>query len=81
MSWQLWLSSGYVGIGSLAAGVDNPKRTFPLVVAALIPFAYFVVISPFLVSLSLDNNIDNYDAGYFSTLAKNVADRGCPKKW
>ena len=71
----------YVGLGSLAAGVDNPKRTFPLVVAALIPFVLVVVISPFMVSLSVDNNVANYDAGYFSDLAFNVANRGCPKSW
>jgi hypothetical protein len=81
VSWQLWLQAGYVGLGSLAGGVDNPKRTFPLVVAALIPFVFFVVISPFLVSLSVDGNVDNYNAGYFSDLAKDVADRGCPKSW
>lgn len=38
ISWMLWLNSGYLGLGALAAGVDNPKRTFPLIVLTIIPF-------------------------------------------
>ena len=73
ISWMLWINSGYLGLGSLAAGVDNPKRTFPLIVATLIPFVAFVIVAPFLVALSVDDNIDNYKAGYFSDLAEKIA--------
>ena len=47
ISWMLWLNSGYLGLGSLAAGVDNPKRTFPLIVLTLIPFVLCVILLPF----------------------------------
>eukprot|EP01043_Picozoa_sp_COSAG02_P074617 COSAG02_NODE_15017_length_1213_cov_1.219031_1_plen_258_part_01 len=30
ISWTIWLNSSYLGIGSLAAGVANPTRSFPL---------------------------------------------------
>ena len=73
ISWMLWLNSGYLGLGALAAGVDNPKRTFPLIVFTIIPFVAVVIIAPFLVSLSVNDNMDNYEAGYFSDLAEQVA--------
>ena len=72
-SWMLWLNSGYLGLGALAAGVDNPKRTFPLIVVTLIPFVACVIIAPFLVSLSVDDALNHYEAGYFSDLAEKVA--------
>eukprot|EP01051_Picozoa_sp_SAG22_P016234 SAG22_NODE_2256_length_2780_cov_20.080194_3_plen_434_part_01 len=73
ISWMLWLNSGYLGLGALAAGVENPKRTFPLIVFTIIPFVLMVIVAPFLVSLSVNDNMENYEAGYFSDLAEQVA--------
>ena len=57
ISWMLWTNAGYVGLGSLAASVDNPKRTFPLLVGTLMPFVVCVIVSPFIVSLAIDDDI------------------------
>lgn len=73
ISWMLWLNSGYLGLGALAAGVDNPKVTFPLIVITIIPFVACVIIAPFLISLSVDDDVHNYVAGHFTDLAEEVA--------
>ena len=73
ISWMLWLNSGYLGLGALAAGVDNPKVTFPLIVVTIIPFVAFVIIAPFLISLSVDDDLNHYVAGHFTDLAEEVA--------
>jgi amino acid transporter len=73
ISWMLWLNSGYLGLGALAAGVDNPKVTFPLIVITIIPFVAFVIIAPFLVSLSKDDVLNHYEAGHFTDLAEEIA--------
>ena len=72
ISWMLWLQSGYLGLGALAAGVENPKVTFPLIVITVIPFAVCVIVAPFLISLSVDDVLDHYEAGFFAILAEQV---------
>ena len=73
VSWTIWLNSGYLGIGSLAAGVENPGRSFPLLVGTLCPFIFAVYISPFLISLCVDDDPANYESGHFSRIAEQVA--------
>ena len=73
VSWTIWLNSGYLGIGSLAAGVENPARSFPLLVGTLCPFIFAVYISPFLISLCVDDDPANYESGHFSRIAEQVA--------
>lgn len=73
ISWMLWLNSGYLGLGALAAGVDNPKVTFPLIVVTIIPFVAVIIIAPFLIALSVDDTMNNYNAGHFTDLAADVA--------
>jgi hypothetical protein len=69
----IWLNSGYLGIGSLAAGVANPSRSFPLLVVALCPFIFAVNVAPFLISLCVDDDPSNYESGHFSVIAEQVA--------
>jgi hypothetical protein len=70
ISWVIWLNSGYLSLGALAAGVENPGRTFPLIVATLVPFVALVYILPLLMSLSLSESIALYTPGYFAILAR-----------
>eukprot|EP01048_Picozoa_sp_COSAG05_P016739 COSAG05_NODE_2195_length_3413_cov_24.923959_3_plen_426_part_00 len=73
ISWCIWLSSGYLGLGSLAAGIDNPTRTYPLLLSILIPFVMCVYIFPFFVSLSITEDMRLYEAGFFVSIATQVA--------
>lgn len=73
ISWTIWLNSGYLGIGSLAAGVANPTRSFPLLVMTLCPFIFAVNTAPFLISLCVDGDAANYESGHFSRIAEQVA--------
>jgi amino acid transporter len=64
ISWMLWVNSGYIGLGCLAAGVEDPKRTYPRIIGTLIPFVLLVIITPYMLSLSMDDATNHYDAGY-----------------
>ena len=72
LSWLLWLYSGYLSLGTLAGCVDNPQRTFPLVIAMIMPFSILLNMVPFWVALSMDADTSHYEDGYFSELAKVV---------
>lgn len=73
ISWVIWLNSGFLAVGALAAGVADPRRSFPLLVATLVPFIFLVNASPFLISLCVDEDRSNYESGHFSVLAEEVA--------
>ena len=62
----IWLNSGFLGLGALAAGVRDPSRSFPLLVVSLCPFVFLVNTAPFFVSLCISDDRTMYDAGYFS---------------
>ena len=64
LSWMLWVNSGYIGLGCLAAGVEDPKRTYPRIIGTLIPFVLLVIITPYMLALSMDDATNHYDAGY-----------------
>ena len=73
LSWAVWLYSGFSSLGSMAGEVENPRRTYPLVVLLLLPLVSCLNILPFAVALSLDSNPSHYTAGHFAVLAKQLA--------
>lgn len=60
-------------LGSLAGEVKDPKRTYPLVIAILIPMVAVFCVWPLAVSLSLDDDRFNYVPGYFNVMATQLA--------
>jgi len=54
LSWALWLYSGFSSLGSMAGEVARPQRTYPVVVALLLPLVTLLNLLPFVVALSLD---------------------------
>jgi amino acid transporter len=73
LSWSLWLYSGFSSLGSVAGEVAKPRRTYPVVVAILLPLVTLLNLLFFMVSISLDPNRENYTAGYFGVLAGQMA--------
>ena len=57
----------------MAGEVENPKYTYPAVVAFLLPLVIALNVMPFAVALSLDPDTEHYDAGYFGTLAGQLS--------
>lgn len=37
LSWIVWLYSGFASLGALAGETVNPKRSYPIVIAVLVP--------------------------------------------
>eukprot|EP00040_Diaphanoeca_grandis_P021267 m.113253 g.113253 ORF g.113253 m.113253 type:complete len:524 (-) comp28258_c0_seq1:51-1622(-) len=72
VSWVLWLSSGFFSLGCLAGEVHNPSRTYPLVIVIIIPLVALLNIWPLAVSLSMDQDRFNYEAGHFDELASQL---------
>eukprot|EP01004_Peranema_trichophorum_P003019 NODE_2035_length_1709_cov_38.592055_g1740_i0.p1 GENE.NODE_2035_length_1709_cov_38.592055_g1740_i0~~NODE_2035_length_1709_cov_38.592055_g1740_i0.p1 ORF type:complete len:468 (-),score=64.00 NODE_2035_length_1709_cov_38.592055_g1740_i0:305-1570(-) len=71
-SWSLWLYSGFLSLGTLAGQVKNPRHTMPVTVFSLLFLVVVINIYPLLVSLSLDSNYSDYEAGTFGTLAASI---------
>eukprot|EP00041_Stephanoeca_diplocostata_P011130 m.180609 g.180609 ORF g.180609 m.180609 type:complete len:581 (-) comp18426_c0_seq1:220-1962(-) len=72
ISWVLWLYAGFLSLGSLAGEVMTPSKTYPKVIALLIPVVTTFIVWPLAVSLSLDQDRANYDAGHFGQLATSL---------
>ena len=73
ISWAVWLYSGFSSLGSMAGEVENPRRTYPLVVLLLLPLVACLNLIPFAIALSIDPDASHYRAGYFATLAGRLA--------
>lgn len=73
LSWAIWLYSGFSSLGAMAGEVEQPRRTYPAVVALLLPLVTTLNAVPFAVALSLDADRAHYAAGYFATLAGSLA--------
>eukprot|EP00040_Diaphanoeca_grandis_P027243 m.154614 g.154614 ORF g.154614 m.154614 type:complete len:499 (+) comp30898_c0_seq1:235-1731(+) len=69
VSWVTWLFCGFNSLGALAGEIKDPKKTYPIVMAILIPVSTLTIAWPVAVSLSIDSNRSHYDVGYFNELA------------
>lgn len=72
VSWVLWLYAGFFSVGAVAGEVQNPKRTFPLVLAILLPVVFALNALPLTVAISQDSDETNYESGYFTPLAAEL---------
>lgn len=50
----------------------TPSKTYPRVIALLIPVVTTFIVWPLAVSLSLDQDRANYEAGHFGQLATEM---------
>jgi amino acid transporter len=75
LSWVIWLYSGFSSLGTIAGECDQPHVTYTRTIAILFPLVIMLNSLPFMVALSIDDDISHYQAGYFAQLAKeNVGD-------
>eukprot|EP00041_Stephanoeca_diplocostata_P022984 m.557133 g.557133 ORF g.557133 m.557133 type:complete len:144 (-) comp22189_c2_seq3:453-884(-) len=73
ISWVIWLYSGFFNIGALAGEVQNPARSYKIAIAVLVPVTVIFALWPLAISVSMDPDRNNYDNGYFETLATRLA--------
>lgn len=73
LSWSLWLYSGFASLGSVAGEVAQPRLTYPVVLAILLPLVTLLDLLFFMVAISLDPDAPHFTAGYFGVLAGSLA--------
>jgi amino acid transporter len=68
----LWLYSGYEQCSTVAEEVENPRRTYPLALAIVVPLSIVVYFLPTLASLAALGNWQDWHTGYFPRAAQLV---------
>ena len=68
----LWLYSGYEQCSTVAEEVENPRRTFPLALAIVVPLSVAVYFLPTFASLAALGNWQVWHTGYFSDAAQLI---------
>lgn len=73
LSWIMWLSSGFMSLGALAGEVTDPKRSFTITLAILLPLTTLLNIVPLAFCLWVEQDQDMYNPGFFADLAERIA--------
>ena len=68
---RLWC--GFFLVGTLAGEVATPQRSFKIAFAVLIPLLQLDYAMPLAFTLSVDQNINNFEPGLFAHVAGQVA--------
>jgi amino acid transporter len=68
----LWLYSGYEQCSTVAEEVENPRRTYPIALALVVPMSIAAYFLPTLASLAALGNWADWHTGYFSTAAQLI---------
>ncbi len=68
----LWLYSGYEQSSSVAEEVENPRRTYPLALAIVVPLSIAVYFLPTLASLAALGNWHDWHTGFFPNAAQLI---------
>jgi amino acid transporter len=65
----LWLYSGYEQVSTVAEEVENPRRSYPLALALVVPLSIATYFLPTLAALAALGNWQQWRTGYFSDAA------------
>ncbi|HEY3928689.1 MAG TPA: APC family permease [Candidatus Koribacter sp.] len=65
----LWLYSGFEQLSTVADEVENPRRTFPIALAWVVPLSIATYFLPTLFSLAALGDWQKWKDGYFSDAA------------
>jgi len=68
----LWLYSGYEQLSTVAEEVDNPRRSYPLALALVVPLSIAAYFVPALIGLASAGEWQNWHSGYFSDVARTI---------
>jgi amino acid transporter len=68
----LWLYSGYEQCSTVAEEVENPRRSYPLALAIVVPMSIAVYFLPTVVSLAALGNWQSWHTGYFPDAAQLI---------
>jgi amino acid transporter len=65
----IWGYSGYEQVSSVAGEVENPRRSYPLALAVVIPLSIATYFLPSIAALAATDHWQDWGDGYFSTAA------------
>jgi amino acid transporter len=68
----LWLYSGYEQLSTVAEEVENPRRSYPLALAVVVPLSIATYFLPTMASLAALGNWQNWHTRYFSDAAQLI---------
>jgi amino acid transporter len=69
----LWLYSGYEQCSSVAEEIKNPRRSYPLALAIVVPLSVATYFLPALFSLAALGNWQDWNTAYLSTAATLIS--------
>jgi amino acid transporter len=69
----MWNYLGWDGLSTVAGEVENPRRTYPLALAIMIPAITLVYVLPVLAGLAGGRDWQAWTAGYFPVIGGNLA--------
>ena len=73
LPYVFWCLSGFFSIGTLAGQVRNPRRDVPLSLLILIPIVLTELTLPLALTISIDQDLKNYEPGHFAQIAQQIA--------
>ena len=68
----VWLYSGYEQLSTVAQEVCDPRRSYPLALAIVVPMSIATYFLPTSASLAALNNWQDWGPGYFSEAARLI---------
>jgi amino acid transporter len=69
----MWNYLGWDGLSTIAGEIHDPKKTFPKLLAITVPLVTAIYFFSILAGLAGGTNWEAWTAGYFSTVADNLA--------
>ena len=69
----MWNYLGWDGLSTVAGEVENPRRTFPIALAIMIPAITLVYVLPVLAGMAGGTDWQAWTAGYFPVVGGNLA--------
>jgi amino acid transporter len=69
----MWNYLGWDGLSTIAGEIRDPKRTFPKLLAITVPLVTAIYFLSILAGLAGGTDWEAWTAGYFSTVADNLA--------
>ena len=73
LPYVFWCFGGFLSMGTLAGQVHNPKRTVPMSLIILTPIVLAELLLPLALSLSIDQDLEDYEPGHYAQLAQQIA--------
>lgn len=72
----LWLYSGYEQLSTVAEEVENPRRSYPIALALVVPLSVATYLLPALASLAALGNWQDWNTGYLPNAARLIGGAG-----